>query len=75
MTTLHQAARPRAPWDGEPTLDHLTDTQCACVCVHVRVREGVRIWQTMPRPALLSLLYLINVIYLWSSVVGGDALA
>jgi len=51
--------------------------QCACVCVHVRVRvcEGVRVWQTVRRPAPLSLLYLINVIYLWSSAVGGDALA
>lgn len=59
------------PWIISP------DAQCVCVCVHVRVRmcEGVRIWQTMHLPAFLSLLYLINVIYLWSSAVGGDALA
>lgn len=45
---------------------------CVCVCARAHMCEGVSIRQAVPLPAL-SLLYLIHVIYSWSSVPAGEA--
>lgn len=55
---------PPDPRDRLPTQAHLTEARCACICVRMCVWGG-----TPGRHPLLalSLLYLINVIYSWSS--------
>ena len=58
------------PWIISPAARCACVCACVCVCACAYVC-GVRIWQTVPLLAL-SLLYLINVIYSWSSVLAGE---